>query len=111
MTIKITSCSCFFDQCIYLTTCRNPDVDFNSITANDRDIFIKEKKHCIFDRRISYVEYVISCFDCFVIFGYSILSIAGLLLAILLITEKSLAMMFLLVMDSFCNNYRLIRFC
>ena len=66
MTIKITSCSCFFDQCIYLTTCRNPDVDFNSITANDRDIFIKEKKHCIFDRRISYVEYVISCFDCFV---------------------------------------------
>ena len=65
MTIKIVSCSCFFDQCIYLTTCSNSDIYFDSITSNDRDIFIKEKRHRIFDGRISYVEYVISCFDCF----------------------------------------------
>ena len=65
MTIKITSCSCFFDRCIYLTTCGNPDIYFNRITSDNCDIFIKDKKHCIFNRRIVYVEYVISCFDCF----------------------------------------------
>ena len=66
MTIKVTCCSCFFDQCVWLTTQNNRDIKFDKIRLTDSDIFVKEKKHhFILNGPLLYFEYLISCFDCF----------------------------------------------
>ena len=65
-SIKVTCCSCFFDQCVWFSKQNNLDINFNKIQLSKSDIFIKEKRHHhIFDGPLLYIEYVISCFDCF----------------------------------------------
>lgn len=65
MNIKVKSCSCFFEQCVWLTMQSNPDVEFDKI-AKGIDLFVKEKQHhFIYGGSLLYVEYLISCIDCF----------------------------------------------
>ena len=65
-SIKVTCCSCFFDQCVWLSTQSDHDTKFYEIQSIKSDIFIKEKRyHRISSGFLFYIEYVISCFDCF----------------------------------------------
>ena len=65
-SIKVTCCSCFFDQCVWLSTQSDHDTKFYEIQSIKSDIFIKEKRyHRISSGFLFYTEYVISCFDCF----------------------------------------------
>ena len=65
-SVKVTCCSCFFDQCICLSTQDDRDTFFDKIMLDNVDIFIKEKRnHCVLNGPLLYTEYVISCFHCF----------------------------------------------
>ena len=59
-SIKVTCCSCFFDQCVWLSSQPDHDIKFNEIQSTKSDVFIKDKRYHLF-----YIEYVIACLDCF----------------------------------------------
>ena len=64
-SIKVTCCSCFFDQCVWLSTQADYDNKFEKIKSN-KDLFIKDKRyHRILNSSLFYIEYVIACLDCF----------------------------------------------
>ena len=64
-SIKVTCCSCFFDQCVWLSTQADHDIKFKEIKSN-KDLFIKDKRyHRILNGPLFYIEYVIACLDCF----------------------------------------------
>ena len=44
-SIKVTCCSCFFDQCVWLSTQSDHDIKFSEIQSIKSDIFIKEKRY------------------------------------------------------------------
>ena len=64
-SIKVTCCSCFFDQCVWLSTRADHDIKFQEINWN-KDLFIKDKRyHRVLNSPLFYIEYVIACLDCF----------------------------------------------
>ena len=65
-SIKVTCCSCYFDQCVWLSTQADHDIKFKEIQPNKSDLFIKDKRyHRILNGPLFYIEYVIACLDCF----------------------------------------------